>query len=71
MDHENWFETKIIDNEEKVIMPWAFHNDFPDKEKVRQIINKMNQDLGCVANYEVTDIGKNRIPKTASKSGGI
>ena len=33
--HEQWFETKIIDNSEKIIMPWAFHKSFPEKDKVK------------------------------------
>ena len=37
-------------------MPWAFHEDFPEKEKVRGIVAKMNQDLGCISNWEETNL---------------
>ena len=37
-------------------MPWAFHEDFPQKEKVRGIVARMNQDLGCISNWEETDL---------------
>ena len=37
-------------------MPWAFHEDFPEKEKVRGIVARMNQDLGCISNWEETNL---------------
>ena len=55
VDHEHWFETKRFDGETKIIMPWAFHSAFPEQDKVREIVAKMNRDLGCVSNHEVTN----------------
>lgn len=62
VEHEHWFETETINDEIKIILPWAFHHKFPRKEKVRAILEKMNRDLGCVANYEVTDLNHTTHP---------
>lgn len=62
VDHEQWSTTMDVDGHNKIVMPWAFHANFPEKEKVRDIIKKMNQDLGCVANIEVNDLSRTSHP---------
>jgi len=54
--HSKWFEKELVDGEMKTILPWAFHADFPMKSQTRELINRMNADLGCVANVEVEDL---------------
>ena len=56
VNHNRWFNRKEVQGQNKIIMPWAFHEDFPQKDKVRQIVARMNQDLGCVANWEETNL---------------
>ena len=50
-----WYEKMDIDGVEKTILPWSFLSDFPYKDYVREIVDDMNMDLGCVYLYEVPE----------------